>query len=706
MASLKKFETLELIAKGGMAEVYRARAVGAEGFAKDVCIKKILPHLTQDEQFVSMFVNEAKLAATLSFANIVEVHDLCVSDDREYYIVMEYVAGKDVSDIIRASQLAGKEIPPPLAVYIARETLKGLHYAHTKTDHEGAPLNVIHRDVSPQNVLVSFAGEVKLTDFGIAKASSSMNKTAVGILKGKYGYMSPEQARGEPLDARSDLFCLGIVLYEMLVGERCFAGASDYSTLNLMREAVVTPPTKINKQVPAALEAIVLKALAKDPRARYQDGLEFEAALAKFAIDQKMEARAPDVARYLKGLFTGGEAKKSGEPTGVLAMSSIASPPARPPPAETEKKPKKERPSKAPAPAEHPTEEAQVVKMPAEAPPPEAPPAEAKNGEVKREKKPARLKPGPEEGGEKVSAKDAKKKAAENKRPIAKKDLRPGISKLMADARGPSRRRNLGIAVGLTVIAGVVGALIGLRQTGAMAEQATLRELELQDRPGGASEKTATLWITSDPPGATVWLDKSKLASVTPLAVERPHDAEEHEIELGISGMSSVKRKLRYEPGPVTRVFEPLRGGSGELVVRTKPSNLHVSVDGKHVGESPLSVDVSAGGHSVELSGEGVETISAAIEVGAGQKATLDRTVPKKGTRTTAAFITEPPAQILVEGRSIGKLADGAPIPMAPGARQKVTLVDPARGKKRDIFVELAEGEAKVFVIEMDPRGN
>src|SRR5688572_19048125 len=193
--SLKKFEIQEMVAKGGMAEVYRAKTVGLHGFAKEVCVKKILPHLTEDESFVNMFINAAKQAATLPYANIVSVHDLCVSANGEYFIVMEYVHGKDLSDVIRAAQLAGREVQPEVAVYICREVCKGLHYAHTKSDSTGALLNIIHRDISPHNVLVSFMGEVKITDFGIAKASSIMNKTAVGILKGKYGYMSPEQAR-------------------------------------------------------------------------------------------------------------------------------------------------------------------------------------------------------------------------------------------------------------------------------------------------------------------------------------------------------------------------------------------------------------------------------------------------------------------------------------------------------------------------------
>jgi serine/threonine protein kinase len=310
--SLKKFEIQEMIAKGGMAEVYRAKTVGVSGFEKEVCVKKILPHLTEDESFVSMFINEAKLAATLTYANIVSVHDLCVSASGEYFIVMEYVHGKDLSDVIRAAQLAGREVPPEIAIFVLRELCKGLYYAHTKTDSSGAPLGIIHRDISPHNVLVSHMGEVKITDFGIAKASSIANKTAIGILKGKYGYMSPEQARGQPLDHRSDVFNAGIVLYEVLVGERCFAGSSDFSTLNLMRNAVVTPPTKINAKLSRDLEAIVLKALAADRNERYRDALELEQALARFAEKSGKRAQAVELAAFMKSLFSSGDGAEGG----------------------------------------------------------------------------------------------------------------------------------------------------------------------------------------------------------------------------------------------------------------------------------------------------------------------------------------------------------------------------------------------------------
>jgi serine/threonine protein kinase len=563
----QRFEQIELIAKGGMAEVYRARTVGAQGFAKDVCVKKILPHLTADPQFVSMFVNEAKLAATLSSANIVQVHDLCVSGDREYFIVMEYVNGRDASDIIRAAQLAGREVPPPLATYVVREMLKGLYYAHTKTDSDGAPLNVIHRDVSPQNVLVAFSGEVKLTDFGIAKASSIMNKTAVGILKGKYGYMSPEQARGEPLDARSDLFCAGIVLYELLVGERCFAGASDYSTLNLMREAQVTPPSKINKNLAPELEAIVLRALAKDPAKRYRDALEFEAALAQHARRSGTEAGAVDVTRFMRALFKPGADARPSQSTGVLALSSIAGPPSpstAPIPAEPgpsgassassaavggdakaearakAKAARAARASEAPAPSS-PAEPAAPSAAASDAAP-SAPGVDAAAEARAAKKAAARAKlgldapaglPASDDAAAKGSAKADKKRAAENKRPIGRRDLKPGLSTLARiDGRGGAGRR-AAIAIAVLLVAGGVGWGAGSWSAARAGSVSVFRAIEAERVEALADpERPVVVVILSSPPGARIRFDDRALESKTPLAIELPRDTREHVVEV------------------------------------------------------------------------------------------------------------------------------------------------------------------------------
>ena len=286
-----RYRKLRKIADGGMAELFLAIQQGAEGFERRVVLKQILAPLLADPKFRNMLIDEAHVAMSLHHSNIAQVLDLGHSRGR-YFLVLEFVDGWDLNQILARVRSTSVPLPPQLALYVTAEVCRALSYAHSRT-RDGKPLGIVHRDISPHNVLVSFMGEVKITDFGIAKASSIMNKTAVGILKGKYGYMSPEQARGQPLDHRSDIFNTGIVLYELLVGERCFAGSSDFSTLNLMRNAVVTPPTKINSRVPKELETIVLKALSADRNDRFKDALEFEGALGNVLPHPAADGRVP-----------------------------------------------------------------------------------------------------------------------------------------------------------------------------------------------------------------------------------------------------------------------------------------------------------------------------------------------------------------------------------------------------------------------------
>jgi len=257
---------LRKIAMGGMAEIFRGKTVGAEGFEKDLVIKRILPHYTEDEDFVKMFIDEASIAAKLQHSNIVQIFDFNVVDGC-YYIAMEYVEGNDLKNLIDASNKQEKPLTPAQCVWIVMEISKGLHHAHIKS-YKGKPLNIVHRDISPQNAMISFNGEIKLMDFGIAKAASRSTKTVAGTVKGKCAYMSPEQARGKPLDGRSDLFGLAVVLWEMLTHKRLFLGNSDFVTLSNVLKQDAPAPSSINPDVPKELDEIVLKALAKDREER------------------------------------------------------------------------------------------------------------------------------------------------------------------------------------------------------------------------------------------------------------------------------------------------------------------------------------------------------------------------------------------------------------------------------------------------------
>nr|HYU34209.1 serine/threonine-protein kinase [Thermoanaerobaculia bacterium] len=264
-----QYTLLERIAAGGMAEVWKARMRGVEGFQKTVAIKKILPHMTDNSEFIGMFIDEAKLAAQLSHPNIVHIYDLG-KIGRDYYIAMEYVEGKDLRSLLNASRRKGMPLTLGLSLLIAARLASALDYAHRKRDFEGKELALVHRDVSPQNVLLTHEGDVKLCDFGIAKAVSKAGQTQMGSLKGKLQYMSPEQAWGRPVDARSDIFSLGAVLFEMLTGERLFSGDSEMSILEAVRHGRIRTPRDIDPSIPVEVDEIVTRALAYDVRDRFQ----------------------------------------------------------------------------------------------------------------------------------------------------------------------------------------------------------------------------------------------------------------------------------------------------------------------------------------------------------------------------------------------------------------------------------------------------
>ena len=285
-----------------MAEVFKAKAIGVEGFEKLVAIKRILPNIAEDEEFITMFIDEAKIAVQLNHANIAQIFDLGKIDD-SYFIALEYVHGKDLRSIFERLRKRGEIMPIASACYSLIQGCEGLEYAHRKKDGMGRDLNIVHRDVSPQNILISYDGDVKIIDFGIAKAANKASKTQAGILKGKFGYMSPEQVRGLPLDRRSDVFSVGIILYELITGERLFVGESDFSTLEKVRNVEIMPPTTYNRKIPEPLEKIVLKGLTKDADDRYQYAAELSEDLQRFMVQSGMIYTRRDLGNFMKTLF-------------------------------------------------------------------------------------------------------------------------------------------------------------------------------------------------------------------------------------------------------------------------------------------------------------------------------------------------------------------------------------------------------------------
>lgn len=297
---------LEKLAAGGMAEVFRAKQLGLDGFEKVVALKRILPHYSQKDEFKTMFRREANLSGLLHHSNIVQVFG-----NGEYegylYLLMEYVNGKNVRQLLASADKLKIKIPVEMCCYIICEAAKGLDYAHQlKDENTDAPLNIIHRDMSPQNIMMSYEGDIKIVDFGIAKVSTTADEeeTRAGVLKGKFGYMSPEQAEGAKLDKRTDVFALGIILFELLTQRRLFTSKDDLKTLKLVQECKVPRPSKYNPNVDGSLDQIVLKTLEKDKSLRYQSAHELYEDLQRY-LNQKYPKFLPtEFSSYLKKTFS------------------------------------------------------------------------------------------------------------------------------------------------------------------------------------------------------------------------------------------------------------------------------------------------------------------------------------------------------------------------------------------------------------------
>ena len=284
-----------------MAELFRAKLTGVQGFEKLIAIKKILPNLTDEENLVTSFIDEAKLAALLHHENIVQIYDFGSMDD-EYFIAMEFLFGKDLRTIRKNAKDRDLPLGMENILHIVSRICAGLDYSHNLKDLHGQPLNIIHRDINPQNILVTYEGQVKIIDYGIAKAASHNNKTRENLIKGKLAYMSPEQASGQVIDHRSDIFSTGIILYELLAVRRMFKGETMH-ILSLVREAHYDPPEEVIPDLPAKLNEILHRALAKDPDDRYQSAGEMLADVEEFAFELKLRPNTRKFAQYLKGLF-------------------------------------------------------------------------------------------------------------------------------------------------------------------------------------------------------------------------------------------------------------------------------------------------------------------------------------------------------------------------------------------------------------------
>ncbi|MFN0062378.1 MAG: serine/threonine protein kinase [Myxococcaceae bacterium] len=336
-----KYVLLDRIAIGGMAEVWRGKGSGIGGGERLIAIKRILPNIAEDDEFVRMFIDEAKISVQLMHPNIAQTHDLGQINN-SYFIAMEYIPGKDLRTMFDRCKRDGTPAPVEWSCYVIAKLCEGLDYAHRRKDTQGREMNIIHRDISPQNVLISYDGEVKIIDFGIAKAAGKATRTQAGVLKGKFGYMSPEQIRGLPMDRRSDIFAIGVCLHEMLTGERLFTGDSDFTVLEKVRRADVAPPSNRNRLVPHELDRLVLKAVARDAENRYTFASELGSALQQWLSSAHPAFGRKDVAQFVRGAFPDDAEQEAARvvawkdvtaPGGSLPSPNSPPPPPQQPPA-------------------------------------------------------------------------------------------------------------------------------------------------------------------------------------------------------------------------------------------------------------------------------------------------------------------------------------------------------------------------------------
>jgi len=310
-----RYTITERLDAGGMAEVFRGVAESLQGFKKNVAIKRILPSLTKNKKFVSMFLDEAKLSLYLQHANIVQVFDIGVTDE-SYFLVMEFVNGCNLKALLERLKARNRRIETQRAIYVMLECCKALNYAHNMENPEnGEPLHIVHRDISPPNILLSKMGEVKLVDFGLAKANSQIESTDPGVVKGKFSYLSPEAASGLDVDHRADIFAVGIILWEMFTGRRLFYGDTDYQTVELVRQARVPSLQALNPDIEPELEGIVRKALERNPDDRYQHAADLGDAMAQYLFSHRLKVTARDLAALVRDTMSDRARRKQAEDT-------------------------------------------------------------------------------------------------------------------------------------------------------------------------------------------------------------------------------------------------------------------------------------------------------------------------------------------------------------------------------------------------------
>ena len=584
---------MDRINVGGMAEVFRGKQVGVEGFARLVALKRILPNISADQDFIDMFIDEAKLAVQMRHANIVQIYDLGQAEG-SYYIAMEYIAGVDLRTVWDRARRRNRLLPIAMSAYIMQKVAEGLDFAHRKKDDRGNDIGLVHRDVSPQNVLISFEGEVKVVDFGIAKAKNKVSKTQAGTLKGKFGYMSPEQVRGIELDNRSDIFAVGAVLYELIVGERLFLGESDFSTLEKVRNVEMVPPSQLNKSLSPQIERIVMKTLQKSRDDRYRHTSEVSEDLQRYLFESNQPFQRTDLARYMKQHFKPEIDKEYErlERYRDVSLANVAAPPSQV------------------------SNQSQDIEITVDEPEPvPAMPAAAMPTPTAAMPAPTPVMP-----ANAVSMTPVQTTPSQTGLPGWAKGLIATLSILVV------------LAVGIVVWAVVFRA------------------------PGGPAQgQSGSLTLDIIPADAEIWLNSKQVASTSPFATDLA--AKTHVLEIRKEGFKRILRPIKITAGQnrvETIKLESIEVKSS-LMVRSKPPGVSIWIDGKDSGfETPATVTkLASGARSLELRRAGVSVYKAQVVLKAGEVEAMEIDLTRLPTILKVKS-SRSGAKVLINGRSMG----------------------------------------------------
>lgn len=653
---------IEKIATGGMAEIFRAKRRGLEGFEKLVAVKRILPHFSSNDEFISMFIQEAKVAALLTHTNIVQIYDLGKVED-SFYIAMEYVSGRDLRTILKRLRERVFSFNIEQIVYIISKVCAGLDYAHRKKDLKGVELNLVHRDVSPQNILLSYDGDVKIVDFGIAKAASQSSETRAGVLKGKIAYMSPEQAWGRVLDRRSDIFSAGILLYELLTGDRLFKGDSDLNTLEMVRACRIAPPTHLNQDIPRELETVVLRSLAEDPNLRYQRAGDMQADLEKYLFSGRYDPERINLLPAMQHLF---EAEIAHEAQIIKEMEELLFP--------TSRYEEKTLVATVVTEVEAREERLQKVVTLEVTPPPVA-------------VAPVPGRPAPPPVSIALPAPAAEEPLAA---PMPKPAAAPKSKALIG-----------GVAVGLVLLLVIALGVYKFILSPSQDKPKTPGPVSPIEQPSGAkgtvpapAGQKAVIAVTSAPTGALVLVNDQPAPSATPATIDNLEPGREYVVKVRKEGFNEWSAKVTPKAGERLSLNAPLAPRlMGTLSVDAKPW-AEVLVDGQPKGTTPLAaVNLPAGKHRITLRNPELKA-EESFEVNIESGKTVSRVVNLvKVPRAYLNINAKPWADVYIDGKKVGT-TPLAEVPVSAGTHA-VRLFNPNLNKEETVKVELAPNQKK-----------